>query len=152
MSETKSKTASTKASPKKKTASKKKPTAKKKPAKKKGSSTKKATGPGSGGARGALFVKGGKGGPGRPPVKKEQEYLDAFREACSPGDFLAIAKMQVKLAKKGDSKATALIFAYGLGKPSDYMPVDTTPKRRRKISYVLGAEKVEIVEEDEVDE
>lgn len=123
--------------------------------KKKATSTKKKPSPkkkraaGSGGARGELFKKGGKGGPGRPSVKKEQEYLDAFREALSAKDFLSITKKQVELALEGDSKAVAVLFAYALGKPSDYMPVDTTPKTRRVISYVLGKEKITIEEGEE---
>ena len=53
------------------------------------------------------FARGCKGGPGRPPRRKEADYLRALGNVVSPQDWEAVCKKALADAKAGDSRARA---------------------------------------------
>jgi hypothetical protein len=63
------------------------------------------------------FVKGSSGGPGRPPKKREEKYLERFKKAVTLKEFEEAAQALVDAAIGGDVKAIRLLFQYALGNP-----------------------------------
>lgn len=63
------------------------------------------------------FLKGGAGGPGRPPAAREIEYWAIARTACSLDDWAAILKAAVDAAKNGDSQARKWLAEILIGDP-----------------------------------
>ena len=51
------------------------------------------------------FVKGYKGGPGRPPRATEQEYLDAVADTVPLSRFIRMVEKQAQRAERGDIRA-----------------------------------------------
>lgn len=61
------------------------------------------------------FMKGNKGGPGRPLLVIEVDYLVALSDAVHIDDWVKIVERAVADAKKGDDKARAWLSRYLLG-------------------------------------
>ena len=62
------------------------------------------------------FTKNNPGGPGRPSLKIEREYMEALTSVVSLEDWRAIVRFAVEQAKKGDDKARLWLAKYCLGK------------------------------------
>ena len=71
------------------------------------------------------FIKGKKGGPGRPPKATEAEYLDALKDILPLERFQRIVDSYAKRAEKGDTRAAEVLFKYVLPQVSR---VDLTTK------------------------
>ena len=69
------------------------------------------------------FVKGGGGGPGRPPRKKEERFLEVSIAAVSLKDWRAIIKKATEQAKLGDTQARKFLADYLLGPPQQRLDV-----------------------------
>ena len=64
------------------------------------------------------FVKGGKGGPGRPKRAVEEKYLRSLRARVKLQDWRAIVDKAVQLAiQEGDWRARQWLSDYLIGKP-----------------------------------
>lgn len=60
------------------------------------------------------FIKGKKGGPGRPPKATEAEYLDALKDILPLERFQRIVDSYARRAEKGDTRAAEVLFKYVL--------------------------------------
>ena len=69
------------------------------------------------------FIKGNGGGPGRPPRKKEERFLEVSIAAVSLQDWRAIIKKAIKQAKSGDTQARKFLADYLLGPPQQRLDV-----------------------------
>lgn len=67
------------------------------------------------------FTKENGGGPGRPRLDEEQQYLKALRKALPDKEIAAIVEMLLGKAKKGDVRAAQLLLEYAIGKPTAYV-------------------------------
>ncbi len=72
------------------------------------------------------FVRGWRGGPGRPPRAVEEQYLAALREALSLDDWRAIVARAVEQAKRGDATARQFLAHYAMGKPVERADIDVS--------------------------
>ena len=63
------------------------------------------------------FAHGNPGGPGRPPLNREREYLETLTAACTVDDWREICQRAVKDAKKGDHRARDWLTKYLVGEP-----------------------------------
>ena len=79
------------------------------------------------------FVKGSKGGPGRPPRKTEAVYLQATVNVCPVSSWKKIVLQAVKDAEKGDSQARLFLAKYLIGEP-----VNPEPERTQIVVSVLN--------------
>lgn len=70
------------------------------------------------------FVKGYKGGPGRPARSKEEKYLTKLSKRCTLKQWQEIVDAAIAQAKKGDSKARQWLSDYLLGKPVQEVKLD----------------------------
>ncbi len=82
---------------------------------------------------------GNKGGPGRPPRKREEKYLERFRKAVTLQEFQEAAQALVRVAKSGDVPAIRLLFSYALGNPKQLIEADITQRS-------LGADLLMVIE------
>jgi hypothetical protein len=82
------------------------------------------------------FVKGTKGGPGRPPKAKEEKYLAMFRETVPPAEFAKATLAVLRKAQEGDVKAWTALARYALGVPVVRAEVDIN---QRSLSVELQA-------------
>lgn len=64
------------------------------------------------------FVKGGKGGPGRPKREVEQDYLKAFKNVATPELWDAILDKAARQARAGDPAARKFLADYLVGIPA----------------------------------
>ena len=69
------------------------------------------------------FKKGWSGGPGRPPRKKEERFLEVSFAAVSLKDWRAIMKKAVDQAKLGDYQARKFLADYLIGPPQQRLDV-----------------------------
>ena len=69
------------------------------------------------------FVKGGDGGPGRPPKKKEERFMEISISAVSLKDWREIVKKAVDQAKRGDTQARRFLADYLIGPPQQRLDV-----------------------------
>ena len=74
------------------------------------------------------FAKGYKGGPGRPPRKKEERFMEVSIAAVSLKDWRAIIKKAVGQAERGDSQARKFLADYLLGPPQQRLDVTSGGK------------------------
>lgn len=74
------------------------------------------------------FVKGHSGGPGRPPKKREEKYLERFKKAVTLSEFQEASQALVNAAKGGDISAIKLLFQYALGNPKQLIEADISRK------------------------
>jgi hypothetical protein len=65
------------------------------------------------------FVKGWKGGPGRPPAASVHEHRAAMVEAVTPSDIAAIMRKLVAEALDGDVTAARIVLERFFGRPAD---------------------------------
>jgi hypothetical protein len=63
------------------------------------------------------FVKGHKGGPGRPKRSTEEKYLAALSRRVTLKDWEKIIDVAIARAKTGDSTARQWLSDYLMGKP-----------------------------------
>jgi len=63
------------------------------------------------------FVKGGGGGPGRPPRANNEQYYELMQSTCSPAEWRKIVKKAVEQAKRGNHPARKFLADYLLGPP-----------------------------------
>jgi hypothetical protein len=63
------------------------------------------------------FVKGNKGGPGRPKKTREERYLEITLNAVTFADWQEIVKRAAMDAKRGDSTARKWLADYLVGTP-----------------------------------
>lgn len=63
------------------------------------------------------FLPGHNGGPGRPPKKREERFLQITMQACTFKDWREVVKKAVAQAKTGDSAARKWLSDYLLGPP-----------------------------------
>jgi len=83
------------------------------------------------------FVRGNSGGPGRPPLATELDYLAAITDAVSLDDWAKIAERAVADAKDGDDKARAWLSKHLLGsEPPDLTEIAL----RRHLGLTTDAE------------
>jgi hypothetical protein len=64
------------------------------------------------------FIKGHKGGPGRPAKTREVRYHEITMSACTFSDWQQIIKKAASQAKRGDSSARKFLADYLLGPPT----------------------------------
>ena len=69
------------------------------------------------------FAKGYKGGPGRPPKKKEERFMEVSIAAVSLKDWREIIKKAVDQAKRGDTQARKFLAEYLIGPPQQRLDV-----------------------------
>ena len=69
------------------------------------------------------FIKGNGGGPGRPPRKKEDRFMDVSIAAVSLKDWRAIIKKANEQAQRGDQQARKFLADYLLGTPQQKLDV-----------------------------
>jgi cobalamin biosynthesis protein CobD/CbiB len=65
------------------------------------------------------FLKGGPGGPGRPPKAAEDRLLDLVKSAVTPSELRAVMRTLAQKAKDGDVPAARLLLSYLIGLPTD---------------------------------
>ncbi len=58
------------------------------------------------------FTQGNSGGPGRPPIVKEHEYLETLGTTCTVNDWQEICQRAIKDAKAGDHRARDWLSKY----------------------------------------
>lgn len=76
----------------------------------------------------SLWEKGQSGNPnGRPPREVERQYLETFKQACSPAQWFQIIARAVSDAIDGDSKARDWLSGYLVGKAPD-IATDAAPQ------------------------
>ncbi len=80
------------------------------------------------------FAKGYKGGPGRPPKKKEERFMEVSIAAVSLKDWRAIIKKAVEQAKRGDTQARKFLADYLIGPPQQ--KIDVTSKGKQLKAYI----------------
>jgi hypothetical protein len=71
------------------------------------------------------FTKEYTGGPGRPPKKREERFLEITLSACTLADWEAIVKKAVALAKRGDATSRKWLSDYLIGPPQQRVDVTT---------------------------
>jgi hypothetical protein len=59
--------------------------------------------------------------PGRRRVADEERYLSVLRQTVTDADWAAIVGKACEQAKRGDSTARAILAAYMIGKPTEYV-------------------------------
>ena len=69
----------------------------------------------SGRQRNGQFAKGNSGGPGRPPLAIEKDYLTTLSDAVSADDWRAVVTRAVEDAKTGDPRARDWLAKYLIG-------------------------------------
>ena len=74
------------------------------------------------------FVKGNGGGPGRPPKKKEDRFMEVSIAAVSLKDWREIIKKAVEQAKRGDTQARKFLAEYLIGPPQQRLDVTSGGK------------------------
>jgi hypothetical protein len=74
------------------------------------------------------FMKGTGGGPGRPPKKREEKYLERFRRAVTLKEFEEASQVLVNKAIEGDINAIKLLFQYALGNPKQVVEASVHQK------------------------
>ena len=72
------------------------------------------------------FVKGYKGGPGRPSHRAEADYLKATTSRVSVAEWSKVIDRALKDAKDGDARARQFLAEYLLGKPEQVLSLKTT--------------------------
>lgn len=63
------------------------------------------------------FATGNKGGPGNPLAKQVNQLRSALLNAVTKEDIIAIAKVMIKKAKRGNTACIKEVFDRTLGKP-----------------------------------
>jgi len=63
------------------------------------------------------FVKGYKGGPGRPKKAREERYYEILMTACTFSNWESIVKKAVDQAKRGNQVARKWLGDYLVGAP-----------------------------------
>ena len=63
------------------------------------------------------FVKGHKGGPGRPPRPVEEKYLKVMARTVKASDWQKIIEVGISRAKAGDLGWARFLAEYLMGKP-----------------------------------
>jgi hypothetical protein len=61
------------------------------------------------------YANGNQGGPGRPPLAREKDYLRVTVGGCSVDDWGAIVQRAVKDAKQGDPRARDWLSRHLIG-------------------------------------
>jgi len=64
------------------------------------------------------FVKGHKGGPGRPPKEREERYYEITLTSCTFEQWKGIVQKAVEQALEGDATARKFLADYLLGPPA----------------------------------
>ena len=64
------------------------------------------------------FISGNSGGPGRPPKKREERFLEITLESCTFADWRAIVKKAVDQARRGNATARKWLSDYVIGPPT----------------------------------
>ena len=85
------------------------------------------------------FVKGNSGGPGRPPKKREQRYLEIAKGTITYKQFRALIEDTYKRAMRGDSQARKILFDYLLGSPTqrhEHSGPDNEPMKIQMIEVI----------------
>jgi len=62
-------------------------------------------------------AKGNKGGPGRPPKKREERYYEILVSTVTYTDWTAIVKKAADQARRGDATARKWLADYIVGTP-----------------------------------
>ena len=70
------------------------------------------------------FKPGNNGGPGRPPLAKETNYLQTLQGTCTLKEWKAICRKAVEDAKAGDGRAREWLCKYLVGEPCPDHPTD----------------------------
>jgi hypothetical protein len=65
------------------------------------------------------FTQGNKGGPGNPHARKTARLRSALLSAIEPDDMIAIIKILIAKAKRGNILATKEVFDRAIGKPQE---------------------------------
>jgi len=63
------------------------------------------------------FAEGNCGGPGRPPLAREQKFLETMSSVCNLSDWQEICERAVTDAKAGDHRAREWIAKFLVGEP-----------------------------------
>ncbi len=66
------------------------------------------------------FLKGWKGGPGRPRRAVESDYLRRLSEGVSLSAWARVVKKALEQAQAGDDKARSWLSKYLLGEPNEH--------------------------------
>ena len=69
------------------------------------------------------FIKGWKGGPGRPKKSREERYYGIAVSAVSFKQWRAIIKKAAEKAERGDVQALRFLADYLLGRPQQFVDV-----------------------------
>ena len=70
------------------------------------------------------FIKGWKGGPGRPAKEIKGTYLGILREAVTGADWLKVAQKALQQAQRGNKDARKWLADYIVGKPPQEFVID----------------------------
>ncbi len=108
------------------------------------------------------FVRGNRGGPGRPKGKRDPIYLDIVQEVITPEDWRAIVRSLRRYALNGDFDTLKFLAPYLLGRPTTAaqqqdasdrpsptpvpaevtgLPAQLSPSRLKESSHPLETEK-----------
>ena len=82
------------------------------------------------------FAKGNGGGPGRPPKKREERFMEITLSAVTYADWKAIVKKACDQAKRGNPQARKFLADYLLGPPPQRHEVVGEMDNRLIIEYV----------------
>lgn len=74
------------------------------------------------------FLPGWKGGPGRPPKKKEEKYIEHFKKAITLEDWEKATRAVLAKAQDGDVGAWRVLANYIMGMPVAHAEIDVTQK------------------------
>ena len=83
------------------------------------------------------FVKGYKGGPGRPARSKEEKYLTTLSKRCTIKEWEKIVDTAIARAKAGDPRARQWLSDYLLGRPQQFMDITSGGERLPSVIVYL---------------
>jgi hypothetical protein len=85
------------------------------------------------------FVKGWKGGPGRPRRSVEEKFLDRVRANISEEQFDQMVRSARDKAIAGDFALFKLLLSYLVGLPTQYVSTDVTTGGKPIKTYTILA-------------
>ena len=75
------------------------------------------------------FVKGNNGGPGRPPVAREERFMEITLSTVTFKDWADIIRKAVSQAKRGNANARKFLADYLMGPPNQRMDITSGGER-----------------------